>query len=80
MTAVFEKLDKSTTMINIVFAVQEARRQHQCEYYKSFNLVTSTESEEESVSVKKKCEKNEVLMQIHQVTKAILQALEKYRE
>ena len=80
MTAVLEKLDKSTTMIKIVFAVQEARRQHQCEYYKSFNLVTSTESEEESVSVKKKCEKNEVLMKMHQRTKAILQALENYRE
>jgi hypothetical protein len=44
-TAVLEKLDKSTTMIKIVFAVQEARRQHQCEYYKSFNLVPSTDRE-----------------------------------
>ena len=38
MTAVFEKLDKSTTMINIVFAVQEARRQHRYEYFNHLTL------------------------------------------
>ncbi|XP_046642432.1 uncharacterized protein LOC124327513 [Daphnia pulicaria] len=80
MTAVLEKHNKTTSMAKIVFAVQEARRQHQCEYYKSLNMTPVNESEEESSSVKKKCEKSQAILLMQQRTKAILQALENYRE
>lgn len=80
MTAVLEKNNKTTSMAKIVFAVQEARRQHQCEYYKSLNMTPVNESEEESSSVQKKCEKSQAILLMQQRTKAILQALENYRE
>jgi hypothetical protein len=80
MTAVLERHNKTTTMAKIVFSVQEARRQHQCKYFKSLNVAPENDSVEKRNSIKKNCEKSQAIILMQQRTKTILQALENYRE
>ena len=80
MTAVLEKHQKNCSIAKIIWQVQDARRAHQYEYCKSLNVPAPTEEADDERTSNVKGEKIQTIAMVKERMKAILQALENYRE